>query len=471
MPRDPTAHRLDQRLAAEQSRSRLPSVAAGIVRKGKLAWFGSAGEVDGAAPTEDTQYRCGSISKTFVAVEVMRLRDEGLVDLSAPIGTYLPELAHVPCNIAHLLSHTSGLRAETAGPWWERTPGVSFAELVQSSVRVVDLLDSPGRRFHYSNVGYAVLGELISRVRAEAWDDVVDTELLRALGMVRTTTHPVRPFAGGLGVHPHADVVLSEPEHDAVSMAPAGQLWTTVSDLCRWSAVLAGQRPDVLSPETAAEMREPIAISDLPDLPWTTAHGLGIQVFNRDGRRSYGHYGSMPGFLAVLRIDAPTGDGVIVMTNTTSGLAPTLEAELLSSFQEHEPMPEEAWSPVRGGVDRALLEITGAWYWGTSAFVLSVSKNGDLSLRTLALGREADFRPAGDDTFVGLSGYYAGETLHIVRDEAGRVNALDIGSFILTRAPYDPSAPVPGGVSGQGWTGSAPEPARHVPLPHLRRRD
>jgi CubicO group peptidase (beta-lactamase class C family) len=471
MSRDPTARALDLRLAEEQSRSRLPSLVAGIVRHGKMAWFGCAGEVEGSAATENTQYRCGSISKTFVAVEVIRLRDEGLVDLTAPIATYVPELEHLRCNVAHLLSHTSGIRAETAGPWWERTPGVPFSELVDSSIREVDLLDRPGRRFHYSNVGYAVLGELVRRVRGEAWDDVVDAELLRPLGMVRTTTRPVRPAAPGLGVHPHADVVLAEPEHDALSMAPAGQLWTTVSDLCRWSAVLAGARPEILSPETAAEMREPIAISDLPDLPWTTAHGLGLQVFNRDGRRSYGHGGSMPGFLAMLRIDAETGDVVIVMTNATSGLPPTLDSELLALYQEREPLPAEPWRPVPGGADPRIVEITGAWYWGTSTFVLSLSGDGNLSLRALALGREAGFRPTGEDTFIGLSGYYTGETLRVLRDAGGTAGALDIGSFILTRTPYDPTAPVPGGVDEAGWVGSAPEPERTLGLPHLRRRE
>ena len=302
--REDTARALSHRLAAEQSGSRLPSIAAGLIRDGDLIWFAGMGQVDGVLPSEETQYRCGSISKTFIAVEVMRLRDEGLVDLSDPIAEHLPELTQLQANIAHLLSHTAGVRSETAGQWWERTPGMPFENLIETSVRTVDVLERPGRRFHYSNTGFAILGELVGRLRGRHWDEVVTDELLRPLGMLRTSTRPIKPHASGFGVHPHADVLLAEPEHDAVSMAPAGQLWTTIPDLCRWSAVLSGRRPEILNPETAAEMREPLAINDVPDSPWTGAYGLGLQLFNRGGARSYGHNGSMPGFLAILRIDA-----------------------------------------------------------------------------------------------------------------------------------------------------------------------
>ena len=80
------------------------------------------------------QYRAGSISKTFVAVAVLRLRDEGRIDLSDPIGAHIDAAGAAGATIGQLLSHTSGLRAETAGPWWERTPGGGLAELAAGSL-------------------------------------------------------------------------------------------------------------------------------------------------------------------------------------------------------------------------------------------------------------------------------------------------------------------------------------------------
>lgn len=466
-----TARALSGRLAREQAESRLPGVVASLQRGGNEVWFGAAGEVEGVSPTDETQFRCGSITKTFVAVEVMRLRDEGLLALSDAIAEHIPELTALSCTVAHLLSHTSGLRAETAGPWWERTAGGDFASLVSSSIRPEDVYWRPGRRFHYSNVGYAVLGELIARLRGESWLDVVDGELLAPLGMLRTSARPVKPYAPGLAVHPHSDVVLAEPQHDAGAMAPAGQLWTTTADLGRWCSLLAGRQPELLRPETAAEMREPLALNDMPGEAWSSAYGLGLQIVNRNGSRSYGHGGSMPGFLASLRIEEDTGDSVVVMTDATSGLRPSLEQDLLTILAEKEPVAVLAWQPAPGGHPAQLLEILGTWYWGTKAVVLSIGHDGRLDLRALGLGREGSFRPLGDGSYLGLTGYYAGETLRAVRRTDGSLSHLDIGSFVFTRTPYDNAAPVPGGVDEEGWRGAPTTGRRHGLLGHGWRKD
>ena len=318
-----TTRALDHRLATEQSRQRLPSVVAALVRGGQVVWSGAAGTLDGrsegAPPTADTQYRIGSISKTFVAVEVVRLRDEGRLDLADTIGTPLPEVPFGHVTIAQLLSHTSGLQAETDGQWWERTPGDDWDTLLASGV---SLRFTPGTTFHYSNTGYGVLGELIARLRGVPWHEAVQQGILDPLGMNRTTRRPVEPAAPGLAVHPLADVLHVEPEHDHVSMAPAGQLWSTSDDLARWAAFLGGRTEGVLSSGSLAEMLRPVAVNDVPGVAWTGAHALGWQTWNVDGRRFAGHGGSMPGFLANLRVDVTSGDGVVVMANATSGLGP-----------------------------------------------------------------------------------------------------------------------------------------------------
>ena len=94
-----------------------------MVRDGGQAWFGSRSMLDGHEPDGDTQYRIGSLTKTFIAVLVMRLRDEGRLDLADPVGTYLDAGPAAGATIVQLLSHTAGLASETPGPWWERSPG------------------------------------------------------------------------------------------------------------------------------------------------------------------------------------------------------------------------------------------------------------------------------------------------------------------------------------------------------------
>jgi CubicO group peptidase (beta-lactamase class C family) len=297
-----TADHLLRRVAQEQAQNRLPSLVAGVIRDAGMVWWGARGRVDGQLPTPDTQYRIGSITKTFIGVCVMRLRDEGKIALTDRISNHLPEVKETDATIAQLLSHSAGLQAETNGPWWERTPGAGWTELA-SSLDESTQPHRPGSRFHYSNLGFGILGQLIAEMRGRSWEDVVGSELLGPLGMTRTTTRPEAPYAPGYAVHPWADVLLPEPEHDAGAMAPAGQLWSTLDDIGRWTAFLAGDTGEVLSPDTLAEMQEPQIVDDGRDTSWRAGYGLGVQVWNLDGTRYCGHGGSMPGFLATVRAD------------------------------------------------------------------------------------------------------------------------------------------------------------------------
>jgi CubicO group peptidase (beta-lactamase class C family) len=444
-----TARALSHRLAFEQSERRLPSVAAGLVRGGDLVWSEAVGTLDGrsggAGSTPQTQYRLGSITKTFVAVEVLRMRDEGLLDLNDTLAQHIDDTPFGQVTVAQLLSHTSGLQAETNGQWWERTAGGTWAELMAGRPA---LKFRAGAKFHYSNLGYGVLGELIGRLRGQPWVDVVRRDLLEPLGMRRTSARPQDEAAAhGLGVHPLADLVHVEPEHDAAAMAPAGQLWSTVEDLARWAAFLAGQTGGLLAAGTLDEMRSPIALDDRPGAAWTGAYGLGFQLWNVDGTRYAGHGGSMPGFLAGLRVNIETGDGCVVFANATSGLG-EVSTDLMALLAEREPITPEPWSA--DSEQASVLELTGDWYWGTTAFTMSASRGGSLMLGEPGAGRGCRLKPVAGG-WIGLDGYYSGETLTVVRDGLERVSHLDLGSFRFSRTPYDQAADIPGGVDLSGW--------------------
>ncbi len=442
-----TARALLREIAWQQARSRLPSLVAAVVRDGRMAWFGARGRVDGLRPTTATQYRLGSITKTLVAVMVMRLRDEGRVRLGDPIGEYVPGTPVGRVTVAQLLSHTSGLTAEPPGEWWERTAGRPAGELVASLGDDV-ARHRPGRLFHYSNVGFALLGELVSRVRGAGWAQVVAGEVLAPLGMRDTTPRPRPPYATGFAVHPFADVVLPEPEHDAGGMAPAGQLWSTAADLARWAVFLGGDTGEVLRPDTLAEMREPVAVEDGDR--WDRAYGLGLDLARRGGRRLCGHGGSMPGFVAGVWADPADGAGVLFLANATTGVRSSWCAQLLDVLDEHEPPMPGEWAPEP--VAPAVLELTGVWHWGSAAHTLRVLPGGVLSLAPLGgAGVSARFAPGPEGVFTGLDGYFAGETLRAVRGAGGEVSHLEVATYVFTRLPYDRSAPVPGGVDPVGW--------------------
>ena len=275
---------------------------------------------------------------------------------------------------------------------------------------------------------------------------MVADEFWSRSGMTRTTTRPRMPAAPGLAVHPWADLVLPEPEHDAGAMAPAGQLWTTVSDLARWATLLGGGHPE-LSDETLAEMREPRVVNDGRDDSWTVAYGLGLMVFNEGGARSYGHGGSMPGFLAMIEI-TESGDAAVVLCNATSGLT-DVGQDLLAILAEEQPRLPEEWLPQAS--PEGTLGLLGTWFWGTSEYALTAHGDELALIAPTGRGRESRFRVTGPDAWVGLDGYHTGEPLRAVRRDDGSVSHLDLGSFVFTRTPYDPGAPVPGGVDPGGW--------------------
>ncbi|MEC4569926.1 serine hydrolase domain-containing protein [Streptomyces virginiae] len=448
----PTTRRaLRHRIAVAQSTGRAPSVVAAVLRAGEVVWEGSRTSVEGHGPDGDVQYRIGSISKTFTAVLVMRLRDEGLLRLEDPLEKHLPGTAAGGVTIAQLLAHTGGLAAETPGEWWERTPGAQRPELADVLGEEPFKL-TPGSRHHYSNPGYTLLGSLVEALRGRPWEEVLRAEVLEPLGLDRTSGLPQAPHAGGWAVHPWADVMMPEPLEDLGLMAAAGQLWSTTRDLARFADFLLRGDERVLSAESVREMRRPAAPPE-PGLA-ELGYGLGMQLMAQGARRLVGHSGSLPGFVAGLWLSETDDVAAVVLANCTSGLpAAAVAADLVRIVADAEPPFPRPWRPFREA-DQVPLELCGPWYWGTSAQVVRLLADGSLELAPVGgAGRTARFRSEPDGSWTGLSGYYAGETLRAVRREDGSVSHLDLASFVFTREPYDPAAPVPGGVDPQGWRG------------------
>ena len=445
-----TRHALLHCLAAGQADGRTPSVTAALVREGRMVWCGGRGMAEEKDPDSNTQYRIGSISKTLIAIEVMRLRDEGLLDLADPLGKHLDVEQAVDLTVAQLLSHTSGLVSESSGPWWERTSGdlrPELADVLPSQPRV----HPAGRHFHYSNPGYALLGALIGRLRGgRPWGEVLHEEVLAPLGMTRTTLHPQPPHERGWAVHPWADVLQPEPAEDTGRMAPAGQYWSTAADMCRLAVFLADGDPRVLDAGTLAEMRVPASGPD--DEMWVGGYGLGVQLFRKDSRVVYGHTGSMPGFVSALFVSPHDGLAGVALANATSGANPVgMVLDMIAIVAEREPNLPARWQPMPD-FDPALLELTGLWYWGPRGYALRLLPDRSLALSYDAgRGRNSRFRAETDGTWTGLDGYYAGEKLRLVRGQDGTIDHIDVGTFVFTREPYQDDAPLAAQPDPSGW--------------------
>lgn len=429
---------------------RLPGLTAAVFVEGRIEWSTSFGRTA-------SQYRIGSITKTVTAVAVMQLRDEGRLDLADPVGLYLPDAPYGDRSVRSLLSHSSGMTAEPAGSWWERTPGVSWDQLVTANASPRTVV-APGSRYHYSNLAFALLGELVGRLRGSGWHEVVTDTVLGPLGLGATTYRPTSDAAQGTSRDPLTGTLMAEPATDTVAMAAAGQLWSTTHDLARWGDFLTTGHPEVLSASSLTEMRT-VQSADPAD-QHVGGYGLGLRLRWLPTGTVLGHTGSMPGFLAGLFIDPRTRVGAVMLTNATTGVNPeTVVLDLLKAAEatgvatsDVEVAEFSLDEPATSSESAAEAEeLRGDWYWGNTAMTLE-PVDGGFALRTAATALL--FAYIDRDHYRGRNGYFTGEDLHVVRRADGVVSHLEVVTFILTRRPYDPAAPIPGGIpTPVSWPG------------------
>jgi D-alanyl-D-alanine carboxypeptidase len=237
---------------------------------------------------------------------------------------------------------------------------------------------------------------------------------------------------------------VNEPATDTGAMAPAGQVWATITDLATYAAFLLNGDPDVLSREWIERAEGPQSGDRDDALDY--AHGLGFQLMRGGSGMLAGHTGSMPGFLAAALVDRPRRTAGVVLANATTGYSPAqIVTELLDELEHCEPALREPWLPSPELPDE-LVGVPGVWHWGNTSFVFAMEGDRLVARRD----GEAKYSFAVvDGEVVGRSGYHAGEQLRVVRRPDGTVSHLDIATFVYTRTPYDPDVPVPGGHPGR----------------------
>ncbi|MFL6075820.1 MAG: serine hydrolase domain-containing protein [Mycobacteriales bacterium] len=305
--------RCDRLAALAQRDDRHPGLVAAVVRPDRPLWTAAVG----ADVTADHQFRIGSITKTFTAVLVMQLRDAGQLELRDPLSAHLEVPAHGTLTLRDLLGHTAGLQREPHGDVWDTLRMPDTGQLV-AELELAEAISRPGRRWHYSNLAFALLGEVVATRYGAPWAEVLADRVLQPLGMTRTTVAPVPPAAQGYLVEPYTDRAHPEGPVDLRGFAPAGQLWSTVGDLATWADFLASGHPEVLAASTLEEMSEPVAVVERD--VFTDAWGLGLQLTHRGGRAVHaGHGGAMPGFLASLQVRRADRIGAVALGNNGVG--------------------------------------------------------------------------------------------------------------------------------------------------------
>jgi CubicO group peptidase (beta-lactamase class C family) len=433
-----TTRALRRILIEQQSRHRVPGVVGAVVRDGKLLWTDGIGVADvtrpGEPPGADSKFGIASITKTFTATVVMALRDEGRLSLDDPIDEHIPESKHSAVTIRQMLSHTTGMQREPVGDVWDTLVSPDRDELLRGWNEAERVL-KPHDRWHYSNLCYAMLGEVIVRVDGRDWAESVQARILDPLEMRSTTVGLTGPHVQGYYVPPFHDVPVPEPEPDWKAMNPAGSLASTAGDLARWAAFLADPVAEVLDPATVEEMCQPQTMADTRQ--WSLAWGLGLEIVRRGDRVYVGHEGGNPGHITGVFVDRESKTGGIALMNSTTGPAPAdVAVDLAEHVLAHDPAEPEIWTAGTEVPDE-FVGVLGRWFSEGSAFSFTVEKG---RLQAIAEGAPARRKPSvfvkvGDDVFRTESEREVGELLRITRDEHGAVTRMHWATYVMTREP------------------------------------
>jgi len=430
---DRLASELDGLVRREQRDKRLPSVAAAVVRDGDTIWETAVGAADVAEKrdaTPETQYRVGSITKTFTAAAVMHLRDAGKLGLDDTLDVHIPGAAHAP-TIRGLLSHTSGMQRETQDDGWLTLRFAPAEELVATLGDAEQVLPS-GARYHYSNLAFALLGIVVERASGVPYTEYVRTRILEPLGLRRITFEPEQPAAVGYLVDAFREGAVPERGVETGAWISAGQMWGTVGDLCRWAAFLASPDESVLSRATVEEMRTVQTIADHDR--WTSGYGLGLAL-RRDGERILaGHGGAMPGFIAGVLVSPSDRIGAAALTNSSEAEVEPLVVQLIARTVDVWPVAPEPWrfeEPPPVDVESML----GIW-WLEGTQMTFRWRDGKLEGRIVGI---PDWRPSsvyereGDDRWRTVSGPEQGEVLRVERGADGAVTRMIWAGYPVTR--------------------------------------
>ena len=352
-----------------QRRGGQPGVAYGIVAGGQLVHSGGSGErrLGGPTPNAGTVFRIASMTKSFTAAAVLALRDDGRLALDDPAEEFVPELRGLAppspdsprVSLRHLLTMTAGFPSDD--PWGDRQQGLPLAEFSAFLAGGLSFAWAPGTQFEYSNLGYAILGRVITAATGRPYPEFVRDRLFRPLGLTSSgfeaAEFDARQLARG---YRHGPGEWDELAPDGCgAFAPMGGVFSCVADLARWVSGFTGAFPPgepgsggahPLARATRREMQLPqvtLAPSQLARLPGDPAeggpagYGFGLFVEEHPVRgRIASHSGGYPGFGSHMRWHTETGLGVIVLANSTYAAASTLAAGLLEAvLRQAEPAP------------------------------------------------------------------------------------------------------------------------------------
>jgi CubicO group peptidase (beta-lactamase class C family) len=337
----PEVDRIFRRYATER---KIPGMLWGIVIDGRLAHVESAGVRDrssNAPLTPSTAFRIASMTKSFTVLAVLKLRDEAKLSLEDPVSKWIPEFAAMelptrdtaPLRIRQLLSHSAGFPEDN--PWGDQQLNATDSDVTGWLRRGIPFSTPPDTRYEYSNYAFGLLGRVVAKAAGAPYEQYVETEILKKLGMNDSTFDfsqvPAGRRAVGYRLQPDG-TYLEEPPLPQGAFSSAGGLLTTATDLGKYVAFHLSAWPARDDAEIGPVRRS--SVREMSHL-WTpsnltaglsggkiqaaeTGYGYGLRI-STDCRFDHivGHGGGLPGFGSYMAWLPDYGVGIFAMATLT----------------------------------------------------------------------------------------------------------------------------------------------------------
>jgi CubicO group peptidase (beta-lactamase class C family) len=381
---------IDGMFAEFAKRAHVPGAAWGIVVDGKLVHSSAAGVRDVAtnAPVDaDTVFRIASMTKSFTAMAILKLRDEGKLSLDDPAERHVPELKDLRypttdsprITIRHLLTHSEGFPEDN--PWGDQQLSESEAELSRMMLSGIPFSNAPGIAYEYSNYGFAILGRIVSNVSGKAYDEYIGENILRPLGMSSTTMHPSKVPADrrAVGYRWEDERWKEEPALPHGSFGAMGGMLTSIRDLSRYVAALLDAFPPRDGPETGPIRRSSLREMQQAWRPSATrvtrnastntigltagSYGYGLGVTQTcEFRTMVAHGGGLPGYGSLMRWLPESGVGIIAFGNVTyTGWGTVVNdafarLALTGGLEPRQPVPSDSLTSASNAVSRLIMQ-------------------------------------------------------------------------------------------------------------------
>ncbi|HUM64567.1 MAG TPA: serine hydrolase domain-containing protein [Chitinophagaceae bacterium] len=325
-----------------------PGLAWGIVVDGKLVHTGNYGftDIEKKVPvTSSSLFRIASMSKSFTAMAILKLRDDGKLDLDDPAYKFIPELKNLkyptsdspPITVRHLLTHGGGFPEDN--PWGDRQLADTDKELMEFIGKQIIFSNPPGIEYEYSNLGFALLGKIITNASGQRYQDYIRNNIWKPLG-IHTTEWEYANIAPEKLAHGYRWLNEKWNEeallHDTPdgSWGAMGSMISSVEEFSSYMAFHLSAWPPNNAKETGPvkrssvrEMHHPWRLNGFnpmykfPDgricaMVSAYAYGLGWTI-DCEGRKYIAHSGGLPGFGSQWRIMPDYGIGVVAFANRT----------------------------------------------------------------------------------------------------------------------------------------------------------